>query len=206
VAGAACYAAVVVISGAEHLHFQCNGCGDCCRRHRVALTHHDLVRLARAVAEPLEALVEWLPPNEVDLDAESASFVSLPPGPRLMVLRHSGGACRFLTGDARCSVYSARPRDCELYPFVLERDERRGPHRLTLFEPAGCGQRAPAPHALSLLDEADARRWAELDDYRARVSRWNRLARQRRRLRHRARTAREYLAFVCNSGPSVAPA
>jgi Fe-S-cluster containining protein len=123
------------VAGAEHLHFGCNGCGDCCRQHRVALTHHDLARLKRVVTEPVERLVDWLAPAEVDLDAESASFVTLPPGPRLMVLAHAGAGCRFLTSDGRCSVYSARPRDCEMYPFVVERNEGRPPLRLALFEP-----------------------------------------------------------------------
>src|SRR5262245_63551805 len=88
-----------IVTGAEHLLFACNGCGDCCRRHRVALTHHDLARLQRVVSEPVEHLVEWLLPDEVDLDAESASFVTLPAGSRLMVLAHANAGCRFLTGD-----------------------------------------------------------------------------------------------------------
>jgi uncharacterized protein len=187
---------VPAVLGAEHLHFACNGCGDCCRRHRVALTHHDLARLKRVVTDPVEELVEWLPPDEVDPDAESASFVMLPPGSRLMVLSHTSAACRFLTSDARCSVYSARPRDCELYPFVLERNARRRPMRLTLFDPKGCGDRAPTPTNLSLLARADAERWTELDDYRTLVTRWNRLARHRRRFGHRGGTVEQFLAFI----------
>jgi uncharacterized protein len=187
---------LAVISGAEHLQFACNGCGECCRRHRVALTHHDLVRLKRAVTEPVERLVAWLPPNEVELDAESASFVTLPTGPRLMVLGHASTGCRFLMSDSRCSVYAARPRDCELYPFVLERDDRRRPRRLTLFEPEGCGERAPTPMNLSTLARADAERWAELDDYRTLVKRWNRLSRHRLRFGHRSGTAEQFLAFL----------
>lgn len=182
--------------GAEHLHFACNGCGDCCRQHRVALTHHDLARLKRVVTAPAERLVEWLTPNEVDFEAESASFVTLPQGLRLMVLGHASAGCRFLTSDNRCSVYAARPRDCELYPFVLERDERRRPLRLTLFDTDGCGDRAPRPESLSMLARSDAQRWAELDDYRALVARWNRLARQRLRFGHRAGAAEQFLAFI----------
>ena len=188
-----------LISGAEHLHFACNGCGDCCRRHRVALTHHDLARLKGVVSGSVGRLVEWLPPDEVELEAESASFVMLPPGPRLMVLGQTSVGCRFLTSDGRCSVYSARPRDCELYPFVLERDDRRRPQRLALFEPEGCGERAPAPKDLSLLVSADAERWAELDDYRMLVNRWNRLARHRLRFGHHAGTAEQFLAFIDSS-------
>jgi uncharacterized protein len=184
------------VTGFEHLDFACNGCGDCCRRHRVALTHHDLVRLRRAVSEPAERLVEWLAPDKVDPDAESASYVNLPEGPRLMVLAHANGACRFLTSEDRCSAYSARPRDCELYPFVLERDERRRPVRLALFEPAGCGERGATARDIAALDREDARRWAEVEEYRAIIARWNRLERHRRRLGRRANTSEQFLAFL----------
>jgi Fe-S-cluster containining protein len=185
-----------MIAGAEHLHFACTLCGDCCRRHRVALTHHDLGRLARVVPAPVERVVEWLRPDEVNFDAESASFVTLPAGPRLMVLAQSNAACRFLTSDDRCSVHAARPRDCELYPFVLEREERRRPVRLALFEPQGCGERGETAVDLEMLASADARRWAELHEYRTLVARWNRLADHRRRFGHRAGTARQFLAFT----------
>jgi len=188
-----------LVLGAEHLHFACNGCGDCCRRHRVALTHRDLARLEAVVGEPPERLVEWLSPAEVDFAAESASFVTLPPGPRLMVLAHASAACRFLTSDDCCSVYSARPRDCELYPFVLERDDRRKPRRLTLFEADGCGDRTPTPRELSSLARADSVRWAELDDYRSLVKRWNLAARHRRRFGHPACTAEQFIAFIGSS-------
>jgi Fe-S-cluster containining protein len=185
-----------MIAGAEHLHFACTTCGDCCRRHRVALTHHDLARLERVAPNPVERLVEWLAPDRVDLDAESASFVTLPQGPRLLVLAHANAACRFLTSDNRCSVYAARPRDCAMYPFVLERDERRRPVRLAVFDPAGCGERGPTPADLEMLATADAERWAELDDYRALVRRWNRLAQHRRRFGHHIGTAEQFLAFT----------
>jgi Fe-S-cluster containining protein len=182
--------------GAEHLHFACNGCGDCCRTHRVALTHRDLARLTGVARPPVEALVDWLPPERVDLDAESASLVTLPAGPRLMVLAHGDRGCRFLTADDRCAVHAARPRDCELYPFVLERNEQRQPVRLSLFEPQGCGDKSSSPVALLDLERADAERWAEVESYRALVARWNRLARHRQRLHHRAGTATEFLKFA----------
>ena len=113
----------------------------------------------------------------------------------MMVLAHAGGGCRFLTSDNRCSVYEARPRDCEIYPFVVERDERR-PLRLTLFDPAGCGDRAATPTKLSTLASADAERWAEVDDYRRLVRRWNCLAGHRQRFRYRLGTAGEFFDFI----------
>jgi Fe-S-cluster containining protein len=148
----------------------------------------------------METLVDWLPPEVVDLDAESASLVALPTGPRLMVLAHRKSGCRFLTPDDRCEVHAVRPRDCELYPFVLERNEQRRPVRLALFEPAGCGDRSPSAVSLADVERADAERWAELDAYRTLVARWNRLAGHRRRLRHRAGTATQFLDFAVVAG------
>jgi Fe-S-cluster containining protein len=192
------------VRGAEHLHFSCNGCGDCCRRHRVAVTHLDLRRLTGVVAAPLETLVEWLPADTVDLDAESASMVALPGGARLMVLAHGREGCHFLTADARCGVYAARPRDCEAYPFVLERgksDEPRSVVRLSLFDPAGCGDRAELPLPLAELEQTDRRRWDEVAAYRALVARWNRLAGHRKRLGRPALGVPDFLAFVLPSIP-----
>jgi uncharacterized protein len=192
------------LAGAEHLAFRCNGCGDCCRTHRVALTHFDLGRLAAYIGEPREALIAWLPPASVDLDAESASLVSLPEGARLMVLAHGARGCQLLGVDDRCGAYAARPKDCQLYPFVLERNERREPVRLSLFDPAGCGDTATSPGSSAWLERADAERWDELAAYRALVARWNRLAALRRRFGHRARTARDFLAFLLDHDTGAA--
>jgi Fe-S-cluster containining protein len=182
--------------GAEHLAFACNGCGDCCRRHRVALTHLDLERLARSLDAPAAALVEWLPPEQVDLDAVSASMVLLPPGPRLMVLAHAAGACSLLDTDHRCRAYSARPLDCRLYPFVLERAADRRVTRLSLFDPAGCGELRAEAADLDELARTDEARWTRLSEYQALVARWNRMARHRARLRHRAHGELEFMAYL----------
>jgi Fe-S-cluster containining protein len=185
-----------LIIGSEHLAFKCNGCGDCCRRFRVALTHRDLSRLVRALGVAPAELVAWLTTDEVDFAAESASFVSLPNGPHLMVLAHAGGACRLLRADGTCSAYSARPLDCRLYPFVLQRDAARRPTRLALFEPEGCGERGTDGPSLLDLDRDDAERSAVLEEYAALVTRWNRLARHRARLRHPARGAPDFFGFL----------
>lgn len=182
--------------GAEHLTFACNGCGDCCRQHRVALTHHDLARLAGFFQATPESLVEWLPPDQVDLDAASASMVLLPAGPRLMVLAHARGACTLLDAYNRCGAYAARPLDCRLYPFVLERTPDKQITRLSLFEPRGCGERHSEATELDALAQADDERWARLSEYQTLVARWNRMARHRTRLRHRAHGEREFMAFL----------
>jgi Fe-S-cluster containining protein len=188
--------AKVALQGAEHLHFACNGCGDCCRRLRVALTHRDLERLTRAMQAPAASLVAWLAPNEVDPNEERASFVLLPGGPRLMVLAQDSGACRLLDHEARCRVYEARPLDCRLYPFVFERDSEERATRLLPFDPAGCGDRREQAESLAELDRADAARWSELEEYQRLIAGWNRFARHRERLRQRTKGEAEFLTFI----------
>lgn len=183
-----------LVEGVEHLGFACNGCGDCCRRHQVALTHRDLARLVAALGVSAESLVAWLDTAAVDLDAESAGMVTLPAGPRLMVLAHDAGACRLLAPDQRCRAYDARPQDCRVYPLVVER--AGGPARLAFFEPEACGDRRQTPVPWQEVEAADRDRWAEVSEYRNHVARWNQLARHRERLRHRAQGEREFFAFL----------
>lgn len=193
--------AAPALRGAEHLRFVCNGCGECCRRLRVALTHRDLERLTRSLGVASESLVSWLAPAEVNGNAEHSSFVALPGGPRLMVLAQDAGGCRLLGPDARCRAYAARPLDCQLYPFVLERDVRKRVTRLSLFDAAGCGERQADAANLWALEEKDAARWSELAEYQRLVERWNRFERHRERLRYRARGEAEFLTFLSGAAP-----
>ena len=160
----------------------------------MALTHRDLSRLVAALGVSAGALVAWLEPREVDLDAESAGMVTLPSGPRLMVLAHDAGGCRLLAADQRCRAYDARPADCRMYPFVVERHD--GAARLSLFEPEACGERRAESLAWPGIDAADQERWADVTEYRRHVARWNQLARHRERLRHRLQGEREFFAFL----------
>lgn len=187
------------LAGSEHLGFKCTACGDCCRRLRVALTHRDLARLTRESGVAAASLVAWLAPDAVDFAAEAACFVTLPDGPRLMVLAHDQGACRLLQADGRCGAYAARPRDCRLYPFVLERDEARRVTRLALFDPAGCGESSTEHTSFDTLERADGERTTELEEYAALVARWNRFARHRARFGHRAQGERELFAYLARS-------
>lgn len=180
----------------EEPYFACNGCGECCRRHRVAITHRDLARLVGALHVPAESLVAWLGAEAVDLDAESASMVELPRGPALMVLAHAAGGCALLTSEQRCSAHAARPQDCRVYPFVVERGRDGDGQRLSWFEGEPCGDLSDEATPVAEFERADQVRWAELTEYRAHVARWNRLARHRARLHHSARGEREFLAYL----------
>jgi Fe-S-cluster containining protein len=186
------------LRGSELLGFRCNGCGECCKRTRVALTHLDLERLARACGVSPGQLVDWLPAAAVDPTAEGDSLVELRGGESLMVLAHQQGACTLLARDNSCRAYEARPLDCRLFPWVLERGSRQNVERLSMFELEGlgrCGEQGQ-PAELGVLEREDAARWAELSLYRAQIARWNRLARRRRRFGHGVGGAEDFLAFV----------
>ncbi len=185
-----------VLQGAHHLEFRCNECGNCCRALRVAVTDADLVRLARGLGRSAATLVDWLPPDAVDMTNEPSSFVELREGRRLMVLAHREGACHLLDPRQRCSAYEHRPRDCRLFPFDLARDATGAVRRLSRLELDGCGDERGERAEVAELAASDELRWQELRDYHARVERWNRLAGHRRRFRQRPGDAGEFFAFL----------
>ncbi|HTV18097.1 MAG TPA: YkgJ family cysteine cluster protein [Polyangiaceae bacterium] len=191
-----------VLPGAPHLGFRCNGCGDCCRAVRVALTHHDLERLATGLARPAPRFVEWLAPDDVDMTDEPGSFVELREGRRLMVLLQDEGACHLLDDGQRCTAYAHRPLDCRLYPLDLSRDDAGDVVSVSRLDPNGCGDEAGPSADVGELAALDARRWRELAEYQARVARWNRIAAHRRRFGRAPGDAAEFLAFIARPSPS----
>lgn len=128
--------------------------------------------------------------------SEPGSFVELSEGRRLMVLAHEGGACHLLDSHRRCSAYAARPRDCQLFPFDLTRDALGRVEGVLLLQLEGCSEERGPGADIGELAASDAQRWAELADYQARVLRWNRLARHRRRFGRRPGGTADWLAFL----------
>jgi Fe-S-cluster containining protein len=185
-----------LLPGAEHLDFRCNGCGNCCRSLRVAITHHDLDRLAAGLGRDASLLVEWLGPDAVDMTDEPGSFVELNVGRRVMVLAHRQGACELLDANQRCTAYAWRPRDCRLFPFDLGRDETGSVVRVERLSLEGCGDERGEPAEVGELSASDERRWLELVDYQAQVARWNRLSCHRRRFRQRVGDTEEFIRFL----------
>jgi Fe-S-cluster containining protein len=182
----------------EALEFRCTSCGECCRRHRAAVTSFDVSRLVDATGRTARELVDWLAPDEVDMTGEPESFVELSEGRRLLVLARSADGCSLLGADNLCSVYAARPLDCRAFPFDFDPIEREGltVRRLKLLPLSHCDYARDGQQNLAQIAAEDAIRWQELTRYQALVAHWNRLAHHRRRLHHRLGTAADFLTFA----------
>lgn len=176
------------------LTFRCTSCGACCRQLRVALTAHDVLRLAEATGLPVAELVEWLSPDAVDMEGEPQAFVELDVGRRLLVLAQSGDACRLLGPDERCQAYAARPRDCRMFPFDVAKPDSVGQRRLALLPLTDCAYERDGNQQREQLLAEEAARSQELADYQAFVASWNRRAWHRRRLHRGSGPAEQFLS------------
>ena len=87
---------------ADGLHFECTGCGDCCRFGDgfVYVSDEDIRYLA----------------HELNLTLSQFADKFLEVHEEQLVLRSSGDDCIFFQDD-RCQVYSVRPTQCRTYPF-----------------------------------------------------------------------------------------
>lgn len=81
----------------------CRACAECCRVTEVQIASRDVERLARFLGIPEKKFLEQY--TSVD-DAGEA------------ILRRTPGGCVFLEGSD-CSVYEARPGNCERFPHLL---------------------------------------------------------------------------------------
>lgn len=128
------------------------------------------------------------------MTGEPETFVVLPEGRRLLVLRHRDGAC-LLLHDRLCSVHSARPRSCQLYPWDVTLGRRGGVRRLQLLaEHAPC--EATFDGRVSAQALAELKRWerSEITAYVRLVSAWNRVQARRKRLGKPLHGGEEYVA------------
>lgn len=95
--------------------FHCKSCGACCKnvRDSIMLNAHDAFRLVSHFKKqyPQKSSEEIL-----DMIADVKILVR---GFCVYVLKTDGGVCEFLK-DNKCSVYTARPHTCRIYPLSLE--------------------------------------------------------------------------------------
>jgi Fe-S-cluster containining protein len=144
-------------------------------------------------------MVELLAPNDIDMSGEPDSFVELNVGRRLIVLRHEGNGCRFLSLSGDCSIYDVRPTTCAAYPFTVEREQERA--YLNVLSDAPCDriaafERVKAPNDETRALEAVERVERELSEYVQVVSEWNMKQRRRRLLRRIPRSLRDFLGHL----------
>ncbi len=89
------------------LAFECTGCGDCCSG-----PSHGFVWVEDF---EIEAIARHMGMD--DLDQFERQFVRRV-GARRSLVEYSDGDCIFLDPDTRrCSVYTARPKQCRTWPF-----------------------------------------------------------------------------------------
>jgi uncharacterized protein len=98
---------------AKKLGFNCNKCpGYCCTHSRIAVSDHDIARLARhfGIADDVARRRFTYTYSGGDVVGEQ-------------ILRHQKDSiftsvCRFFDRDRRqCTVYAARPHVCRRYPY-----------------------------------------------------------------------------------------
>lgn len=92
--------------------FDCLKCpGYCCSHARIAVSDHDIARLARHFALPLEVARRKFTYRYKTKEADE------------QILRHRQdhiykSVCRFFdTQERRCTIYQARPNVCRRYPY-----------------------------------------------------------------------------------------
>jgi len=173
---------------------RCTGCGECCRGLRVPLTLADLRRLGSATGLGAAELVEWAPPDEVDISGEPGSLVLLPQGRRVMLLAQRDGSCRFLDVESRCTVHAARPAACRAYPLHASFGERGGVKRLRVLRGIDCRYELAGPPELAAIRREHLALRRELAAHHEAVASFNRSQTLRRRLGKRLATAEGFFS------------
>lgn len=182
--------------GERFLRFRCTSCGNCCKEPLLPLNDLDVARLAAHTGDSPLKIVSWVTRHQIAMDDEPEAFVRLKQGKRVMVLGHRRGACRYLGEDNRCSVYTARPSGCRVFPFdsTFTRDGRL--KRLQLIQVTECPYDLDGDNRVEQLRSQHERHHAEQQRYYDRVAEWNRLQERARRRGARLGAARAFLEFL----------
>ncbi len=115
------------------------------------------------------------------MTGEPETFVQLPQGRRLMVLRWRDDGCVLLNDD-RCRVHPHRPSSCRMYPFDVRLGRRGGIRRLRMLDLQDCEHSWGEPAQRARVGSWAARHRRELLEYVTCVGGFNRLQQHRRRL------------------------
>lgn len=88
-----------------HERIDCRQCAECCRVTEVGISERDIAQLSRFLGIKPAAFVEQYTASGEDGE--------------LILKRETSGACVFLNGND-CTVYEARPANCERFPHLLK--------------------------------------------------------------------------------------
>ena len=90
---------------AQEVHDQidCRACAECCRVGEVEISERDIEKLARFFGMDARAFLE-----KYTMPGETGD----------VILRRTTAGCVFLDGN-ECTVYEARPGNCERFPHLL---------------------------------------------------------------------------------------
>lgn len=180
----------------ELLKFRCTGCGNCCRDPLLPLTDADVRRITEHTGERARDVVRFIDRNGIDMDDEPEAFAILRQGKRVMVLRHTGGGCRYLDERDRCSIYKARPLGCRIFPFDPAFDRSGKLKRLKLIQATECRYELDGENDPDALRRLHERYEAATRSYQEKIAEWNRVQLRRKRAGRQPQSSREFLEFL----------
>lgn len=182
--------------GAKNLSFRCTGCGNCCKEPLLPLTDVDVRRISLSTGDPARDIVRWVDKAGIEMDDEPEAFVNLRQGKRVMVLAHSGGGCRYLGDDDRCTIYAARPLGCRLYPFDPTFKKDGSLRRLTIVRATECPNESDGDTTVAQLRAMDDAYQAAHAGWNEKIAEWNRAQTAKKRAGKAAGLASAFLSFV----------
>lgn len=161
-----------------------------------------MLRITEHTGDRAIDIVRFVDRFGIDMDDEPEAFAILRQGKRVMVLRHSGGGCRYLDAEARCSIYDARPLGCRIFPFDPTYDRAGKLRRLDLIQATDCRYELDGKNDPRWLKNLHARYGDATERYHAKLAEWNTVQRRRKRGGRDAQTAHEFLGFLGLLGPA----
>ncbi|MEX2682278.1 MAG: YkgJ family cysteine cluster protein [Candidatus Sigynarchaeota archaeon] len=170
----------------ENFRFHCTKCGACCKYPGliVNVTPRDVRVLAKHLKVDENGMLKVLgfyqiEPGEGQSQEDIQERMVFPPLKThrglayLGLLKRPAGECTFLAGD-KCSIYAARPRICQTFPFSFK-PAGEGPSisvaRFATTSCPGVGHGEPVNPAK--VKETGRLILAEIDEARAFARRWN---------------------------------
>ena len=118
-----------IVEVAIDVFFDCNYCGDCCKKHRIPVSEKD-ISLLQMHNIPIDSTLESLSPILFKGKPKEQVFDSSNPFSdnlvKAYILRKKPyiHECIFLQSEqniAKCSVHSFKPLTCRIYPFSVKR-------------------------------------------------------------------------------------